>query len=166
MIESDLVTVATSAAPTLRYRIARPVAQSWIDPLAIVRFAREGRSRLERSRVAPQECLEPGQGHISPVLAECKGFGHGGSVGVLHSRVYSVHTTSADLYVALVNDSVPNANDRAQGTPADVSESLSATCPPEAFSISWKSGDARMMFFAAARRRSTASAGRANEVGS
>ena len=33
------------------------------------------------------------------------------------------------------------------------------------FSIRWKSGDAKIIFFAAARRRSTASVGNANEVG-
>ena len=166
MIESDLVTVATSAGPTLRYRIARPFTQSWIDPLAIVRFARERRSRLERSRVASQECLEPGQGHVSPVLAECKRFGHGGSVGVLRRRVHSVAATPADLYIGFVNDSVPNANGWSQGAPPDALGTVSATCCPDAFSTSWKSGDARMMFFAATRRRSTASAGKANEVGS
>lgn len=33
------------------------------------------------------------------------------------------------------------------------------------FRICWKSGDAKMIFFAAARSRSTASPGNANEVG-
>jgi len=79
-VGSDLVTVATSAGPAFRYRIFRPITQGRIDPLAIVRPAREWRSRLEGSRVAPQECLELGQRHVSPVLAECKGFGHCGSV--------------------------------------------------------------------------------------
>ena len=42
---------------------------------------------------------------------------------------------------------------------------VSATSLRELVSIFWKSGEAKMMFLAAARRRSTASAGRANEVG-
>jgi hypothetical protein len=44
------------------------------------------------------------------VLAECKGFGHGASVGALRRRVYSVSATPVDLYIAFVNDSVPKGN--------------------------------------------------------
>ena len=52
-----------------------------------------------------------------------------------------------------------------QRAPPDVLCTLSTTSRGEVFSICWKSGDTKIIFFAAARRWSTASVGNTNEVG-